>query len=162
MYIHTHKHTLSPMIMSQRFYLYIWVCEILMRLWLFQEVLVVMETYTAKAMGLTLQHSALLFSTMAWAVVLAMRWDVTVTQDGVSLEAYWSLPQTSALLTMHSPTAMVAGATLPCSTLILLSLLSWRLLSTKLELFQFPSEGKTKSSFLVCFFSIFSFQLSFH
>ncbi|KAL9313779.1 hypothetical protein ACSQ67_019231 [Phaseolus vulgaris] len=44
-------------------------------------------------------------------------------------------------LTLPCLMTMVAGATLLCNTLILLSLLSYKLLNTKLELFLFPSEG---------------------
>lgn len=104
--------------------------------------LVDMATYTVKVMEQTLLLWVRLFSTMDWAVGLALKLSAQVTLNGVCQAPFWSRPQTSALQTVPSPTTLEAGAMLHCSTLIYLSLSSNTLLSTKQELYQSPTEGE--------------------
>lgn len=59
--------------------------------------LVGMETYTAPAMELTQQHWALLYSTMAWAVVHAFSSFVLTTRNHASAGPSSSPPPISAL-----------------------------------------------------------------
>lgn len=103
--------------------------------------LVGMEIYTAKDMGRTQQLWAQHYSTMDWAVGLVLRWGVLMTQSGACPALLWSQPPTSARQTTLSLTMQGDGATLPSTILISLSLSSNILLSTKLGLFLWLTEG---------------------
>lgn len=118
-----------------------WVCNKNKK---FQVGHVDMEICTVKVMGLIQQHLAVHYSTMVWVVVHAMKLNVLMIQNGVSLVPLLSLPLISVPL--------VVGVTLLIIILISLNLFFNTLLNIKLVLFLLFIEGNL--IFLILFYFI--------